>query len=151
MLQRRRKSKFNDDPAALREAEARNSELEDALENVLGLREENMNENEWLREIIEPQGSQSANESTRRTQPRISRKVGKIAELPGANVMSVVIFISVIELVLSLSRFWPDEKQDPKTFKSIFQNWKLTQTIYIPISSRLWPASRKNGSTGCGA
>ena len=88
MLQRRRKSKFNDDPAALREAEARNSELEDALENVLGLREENMNENERLREIIEPQGSQSANESTRRTQPRISRKVGKIAELPGANVMS---------------------------------------------------------------
>ena len=88
MLQRRRKSKFNDDPAALREAEARNSELEDALENVLGLREENMNENERLREIIEPQGSQSANESTRRTQPRICRKVGKIAELPGANVMS---------------------------------------------------------------
>jgi hypothetical protein len=58
----KRKSMFTDD-ATLRKTEARNSELEDELENALGQRVENMDESEQLREIVEPHGSQSANES----------------------------------------------------------------------------------------
>ena len=64
----------------VKKRKARNSELEDKLENALGQMEENMDESEQLCEIVEPHGSQSANES-----------MG-----PG------VIFISVIELMLSL-------------------------------------------------
>ena len=106
----------------VKKRKARNSELEDELENALGQMEENMDESEQLCEIVEPHGSQYANES-----------MG-----PG------VIFISVIELMLSLQ----DEKQNPKTFESIFRSGKLTQTIYIPSSSRLWPTLRKNGIGG---
>jgi hypothetical protein len=86
-LQRRRKSKFTDDPGALREPEARGSELENDALSLL----ENMDENERLRGIVEPHGGKSANETTGpgTMQPEVSRKAGKIAELPGLNVMSV--------------------------------------------------------------
>jgi len=61
---RRRKSGFDDDDAAaLREAEARNADLEDELENARGLLEENMDEIERLRELVERRGDLSANES----------------------------------------------------------------------------------------
>ncbi|KAJ3509684.1 hypothetical protein NLJ89_g5089 [Agrocybe chaxingu] len=59
---RRRKSGGADD-ALLRETEQRNAELEEDLENARGLLEENMDEIERLRDIVERKGDQSANES----------------------------------------------------------------------------------------
>ena len=58
-LQRRHSANFTVDAAALHKAEAHNSELEDELENAPGLLEENMDENEWLHEIVELHAWQS--------------------------------------------------------------------------------------------
>ena len=83
---------------------------------------------------------------SRRVQPGVSRKVGKIAELPGLNVMSVELS-SKIELILSL-QVSPDKEHNPQIFKSIFRSWKLTQTIYIPSLSQLWHTPSNNGIDG---
>ncbi|KAH9055179.1 hypothetical protein EDB83DRAFT_2392317 [Lactarius deliciosus] len=52
-LRRRLSSEPGDDSAALREAEERNAELEEELENVRHLLEENMDELERLKDIVE--------------------------------------------------------------------------------------------------
>ena len=83
---------------------------------------------------------------SRRAQPGVSRKVGKIAELPRLNVMSVELS-SKIELMLSL-HVSPDEERNPQIFKSIFWSWKLTQTTYIPSLSQLWLTPSNNGIDG---
>ena len=91
-LQRRHNADFTVDAAALHKAEAHNSELEDELENAPGLLEENMDENKWLHEIVESHGGRSANESTSPEgciELGVSRRVGKIAKLPGSKMMSV--------------------------------------------------------------
>jgi chromosome segregation ATPase len=59
---RRRKSGYADD-GHIRETEARNAELEDELDNVKGLLQENMEEIDRLREIIEQHGHDSGHES----------------------------------------------------------------------------------------
>jgi len=82
----RRKSGFDDDDAvvvvALREAEARNADLEDELENARGLLEENVDGIERLRELVERRGGgdQSANESMgpEGWRERLKRRVGEL-------------------------------------------------------------------------
>lgn len=60
---RRRKADFSDEPY-LRETEARNAELEEELESTKGLLQENMEEIDRLREIIEQHGHHSGHDST---------------------------------------------------------------------------------------
>ncbi|KZT74114.1 hypothetical protein DAEQUDRAFT_754076 [Daedalea quercina L-15889] len=58
----RRRRAVGPDDGILRELEARNAELEEELENVRGLLEENMEEMERLRELVERRGDDSADE-----------------------------------------------------------------------------------------
>jgi len=60
---RRRKSGYEDDEL-LRETEARNAELEEELDNTKGLLQDNIDEIERLREIVERHGHDSGNESS---------------------------------------------------------------------------------------
>ncbi|THH29016.1 hypothetical protein EUX98_g5172 [Antrodiella citrinella] len=62
----RRRRAVGPDDGALRELEARNQELEEQLESVRGLLEENMEEMERLREIVERRGDGDANDELRR-------------------------------------------------------------------------------------
>lgn len=67
-LRRRKMGDHGDQFEAVREVEMRNSELEDELENARGLLEENMEEMERLREIVERRGDEStASESDGRS------------------------------------------------------------------------------------
>ncbi|KAF6764540.1 microtubule associated-domain-containing protein [Ephemerocybe angulata] len=59
---RRRKAEREDGDDALREAEARNAELEDELDNVKGLLEDNMDEIDRLKNIVQQRGSDKAEE-----------------------------------------------------------------------------------------
>ncbi|KAI9457601.1 hypothetical protein BJY52DRAFT_1426638 [Lactarius psammicola] len=59
-LRRRLSSEPGEDGAALREAEERNAELEEELENVRHLLEENMDELERLKDIVEQRGEDSS-------------------------------------------------------------------------------------------
>ncbi|KAF6764547.1 hypothetical protein DFP72DRAFT_1163472 [Ephemerocybe angulata] len=59
-LEQRRSGRTGDD--ALREAEARNAELEDELDNVKGLLEDNMDEIDRLKNIVQQRGSDKAEE-----------------------------------------------------------------------------------------
>jgi chromosome segregation ATPase len=61
-----RESSQDDDQAALREAEERNAELEDELENVRHLLEENMDELERLKDIVEQREEDTGGSSGRR-------------------------------------------------------------------------------------
>ena len=58
-LRRRLSSESGQDDAALRDAEERNAELEEELENVRHLLEENMDELERLKDIVEQRGEDS--------------------------------------------------------------------------------------------
>ena len=58
-LRRRLSEPGQDDDAALHEAEERNAELEEELENVRNLLEENMDELERLKDIVEQRGEDS--------------------------------------------------------------------------------------------
>ena len=58
-LRRRLSEPGQDDDAALHEAEERNAELEEELENVRHLLEENMDELERLKDIVEQRGEDS--------------------------------------------------------------------------------------------
>jgi chromosome segregation ATPase len=65
-LRRRLTSDSGEDDVALREAEERNAELEDELENVRHLLEENMDELERLKDIVEHRGDDTGGSSGRR-------------------------------------------------------------------------------------
>jgi chromosome segregation ATPase len=65
-LRRRLSSESGEDDAALREAEERNIELEDELENVRHLLEENMDELERLKDIVEQREEDTGGSSGRR-------------------------------------------------------------------------------------
>jgi len=65
-LRRRLTSESGQDDAALREAEERNAELEDELENVRHLLEENMDELERLKDIVEQHDEDTGGSSGRR-------------------------------------------------------------------------------------
>ncbi|CAL1703091.1 unnamed protein product [Somion occarium] len=62
----RRRRAVGPDDAALREFETRNAQLEEELENARGLLEENMEEMERLREIVEQRGDDGDNRMRRR-------------------------------------------------------------------------------------
>ncbi|KAH7911120.1 hypothetical protein BJ138DRAFT_29977 [Hygrophoropsis aurantiaca] len=70
------------DEEALREAQAHNEELEEELENVRGLLEDNMEEIERLREIVEKRGDQSIDEHGEGRRERLQRR---IEDLQGDN------------------------------------------------------------------
>ncbi|KAH9483481.1 Spindle pole body protein pcp1 [Psilocybe cubensis] len=76
----RRKTSGHDD-SVLRELEARNAELEDELENTRGLLEENMDEIDRLKDVIERRGDDSANESSVGGESRRERMKRRIEEL----------------------------------------------------------------------
>ena len=65
-LRRRLTSGSGQDDVALREAEDRNAELEDELENVRHLLEENMDELERVKDIMEQRGDDTGSSSGRR-------------------------------------------------------------------------------------
>jgi chromosome segregation ATPase len=65
-LRRRLTSDSGQDDDALREAEERNAELEDELDNVRHLLEENMDELERLKDIVEQRGEDTGGSSGRR-------------------------------------------------------------------------------------
>ena len=80
-LRRRLSSESGEDDAALREAEERNIELEDELENVRHLLEENMDELERLKDIVEQREEDTGGSSGRR---HIGALQGEIRDLKGA-------------------------------------------------------------------
>ena len=70
---RRRKSGSAMDDDALREAEARNEELADELNNAHALLEENLDEIDRLKEIVERESSLSSSSVAGGSEPRIER------------------------------------------------------------------------------
>jgi chromosome segregation ATPase len=80
-LRRRLSSEPGEDDAALREAEERNVELEDELENVRHLLEENMDELERLKDIVEQREEDTGGSSGRR---HIGALEEEIRDLKGA-------------------------------------------------------------------
>ncbi|KAJ7583262.1 hypothetical protein C8J56DRAFT_953479 [Mycena floridula] len=82
-LRRRRVSQGSDD-GALMQAEARNAELEDELENARGLLEDNMEEIERLKEMVEKRGDDSMM-SEAGGDSRKDRLKRKVAELEADN------------------------------------------------------------------
>jgi predicted nucleic acid-binding Zn-ribbon protein len=81
---RRRRSGHGDDDEALREAEARNAELEEDLENARGLLEDNMDEIERLKEIVERRGDDSVNDGVN-GESRRDRLKRRVEELEAEN------------------------------------------------------------------
>ena len=81
---RRRRSGHGDDDEALREAEARNAELEEDLENARGLLEDNMDEIERLKEIVERRGDDSMNDGVN-GESRRDRLKRRVEELEAEN------------------------------------------------------------------
>ncbi|KIJ63400.1 hypothetical protein HYDPIDRAFT_92649 [Hydnomerulius pinastri MD-312] len=75
-LRRGRVSAADED--ALRQAELRNEELEEELENVRGLLEDNMEELERLREIVERRGDESIDERGENRRERWQRKLEEL-------------------------------------------------------------------------
>ena len=80
-LRRRLSSESGEDDAALREAEERNIELEDELENVRHLLEENMDELERLKDIVEHREEDTGGSSGRH---HIGALQEEIRDLKGA-------------------------------------------------------------------
>ena len=80
-LRRRLSSESGEDDAALREAEERNIELEDELENVRHLLEENMDELERLKDIVEHREEDTGDSSGRH---HIGALQEEIRDLKGA-------------------------------------------------------------------
>jgi chromosome segregation ATPase len=80
-LRRRFSSESGEDDAALREAEERNIELEDELENVRHLLEENMDELERLKDIVEHREEDTGGSSGRH---HIGALQEEIRDLKGA-------------------------------------------------------------------
>ena len=70
------------DEAVLREVEDRNADLENELENVRGLLEENVEEMERLRELVERRGDESLQNGGEGRRERLKRR---IEELEGEN------------------------------------------------------------------
>jgi chromosome segregation ATPase len=81
-LRRRLTSDSGQDDAALREAEERNAELEEELENVRHLLEENMDELERLKDIVEQRGE--ATDGVGSGQQRIAALREEIKDLKAA-------------------------------------------------------------------
>lgn len=77
-LRRRRSS--HADNALIRETEARNAELEEELENTQSLLQENMDEIDRLREIVEQRGPESANGENQRNLKRQLEEVHAVIE-----------------------------------------------------------------------
>lgn len=82
-LRRRRAGQGADDDA-LRQAEARNAELEDELENARGLLEDNMDEIERLKEMVERRGDESVSDAGG-GESRRERLKRRVAELESEN------------------------------------------------------------------
>lgn len=80
-LRRRLTSESGQDDVALHEAEERNAELEDELENVRHLLEENMDELERVKDIMEQRGDDTGGSSGRR---HISELQEEIRDLKAA-------------------------------------------------------------------
>jgi chromosome segregation ATPase len=80
-LRRRLTSESGQEDAALRDAEERNADLEEELENVRHLLEENMNELERLKDIVEQRGEVSDSSSGRQ---RIAALQEEIKDLKAA-------------------------------------------------------------------
>ncbi|EGN96476.1 hypothetical protein SERLA73DRAFT_170829 [Serpula lacrymans var. lacrymans S7.3] len=66
------------DDVALRDSEARNVELEEELENVRGLLEDNMEEIDRLREIVERRGDDSMAEGGESRRDRLKRRMEEL-------------------------------------------------------------------------
>jgi len=77
-LRRRLISESGQDDDALREAEERNAELEDELENVRHLLEENMDELERLKDIVEQRGEDAASSSGRQHIGALREEIGDL-------------------------------------------------------------------------
>ena len=147
-LQRRHNSKFTVDAVALREAEARNSELEDELENAPGLLEKNMNGYERLLEIVESHGGQSADESTGpegRIEPGVSKSWKDSQAAWFEHDVREVTFISVIELMPFFPGFGRTRRKIQRLQFNISELEPNTTYQEVGFGS---PRGR-TGSTGC--